>query len=273
MVRMVLHECGRMLRSSKWYATAAILFSCIYTGFGGINGYLMRQGQSVQAGELFIFGMDSWIPQLIITIGFLIMVNDVPFGKNGAQLQLIRSSRNRWLLSQVLSCFAAAALYLILVELLFVLTTVRNLSFSNEWSPPVLLAARLGNCTAIGVETAVHFSMDVLQDHSVWMVFGITLLYAWLLYGFLSLILIVCSLCFHTNIGYLVVMACLALKQLLEYVPASSFLKYISPFDVASISTRVITTWNIAYTVLFFLTADGILWLLARRRMEQVDLQ
>ena len=272
MGRAVRNEVWRLLHSSQLYVTAAILFSCIYTGFGGINGYLMRQGQTIQAGELFIFGMDSWIPQLIITVGFLILVHDVPFGKTGAQLQLIRSSRSRWLLGQVLSCFAAVALYLILVEILFALTTVRNLSFSNEWSQPVLLAARLGKCTAIGIETAVRFPMSVLQDGTVWAVFGISLLYAWLLYGLFCLILIVCSLRLHNNLGYLVVMACLALKQLLESIPAPSILKYISPCDVASISARTITALNVTYTVMFFLMADGILWLVARHRMEQVDL-
>ena len=98
MGRAVFNGFRKLLCSSKLYITAVILFSCIYTGFGGINGYLMRQGQTVQAGELFVFGMDSWIPQLIITVAFLILVNDIPFGKSGAQLQLIRSSRSRWLL-------------------------------------------------------------------------------------------------------------------------------------------------------------------------------
>lgn len=272
MVRMAFNECGRMLRSSKWYATALILFSCIYTGFGGVNGYLMREGQTIQAGELFIFAMDSWIPQLIITIGFLIMVNDVPFGKTGAQLQLIRSSRSRWLMGQVLFCFAAVALYLLLVEILFVLTAVRNLSFSNEWSQPTLLAARLGKCTAIGIETAVQFPINVLLNSSVWTAFGVSLLYMWLLYGFFCLILIVCSLQFHTNVGYLIVIGCLALKRLLENVPVPAFVKYISPCDVVSISERAITALNVTYTVLFFLVADGILWMMARQRMEQMDL-
>ena len=70
--RAVFNGFRKLLCSSKLYITAVILFSCIYTGFGGINGYLMRQGQTVQAGELFVFGMDSWIPQLIITVAFLI---------------------------------------------------------------------------------------------------------------------------------------------------------------------------------------------------------
>lgn len=76
--RAVFNGFRKLLCSSKLYITAVILFSCIYTGFGGINGYLMRQGQTVQAGELFVFGMDSWIPQLIITVAFLILVNDIP---------------------------------------------------------------------------------------------------------------------------------------------------------------------------------------------------
>ena len=171
--RAVFNGFRKLLCSSKLYITAVILFSCIYTGFGGINGYLMRQGQTVQAGELFVFGMDSWIPQLIITVAFLILVNDIPFGKSGAQLQLIRSSRSRWLLGQTLSGFSTAAVYLILVELLFVVTTVRNLSFSDEWSQPVILAARLGKCTAIGIETAVRFPMSVLMNKSAWAVFGV----------------------------------------------------------------------------------------------------
>ena len=270
--RAVFNGFRKLLCSSKLYITAVILFSCIYTGFGGINGYLMRQGQTVQAGELFVFGMDSWIPQLIITVAFLILVNDIPFGKSGAQLQLIRSSRSRWLLGQTLSGFSTAAVYLILVELLFVVTTVRNLSFSDEWSQPVILAARLGKCTAIGIETAVRFPMSVLMNKSAWAVFGVAWLYAWLLYGFFCLILIVSNLKFHTNVGYMLVVLCLIFKRFLEYVPEVSLLKYISPCDVASISARPITAVNVIYTVLFFLVADWILWRAARRQMEQVDL-
>ena len=272
MGRAVFNGFRKLLCSSKLYITAVILFSCIYTGFGGINGYLMRQGQTVQAGELFVFGMDSWIPQLIITVAFLILVNDIPFGKSGAQLQLIRSSRSRWLLGQTLSGFSTAAVYLILVELLFVVTTVRNLSFSDEWSQPVILAARLGKCTAIGIETAVRFPMSVLMNKSAWAVFGVAWLYAWLLYGFFCLILIVSNLKFHTNVGYMLVVLCLIFKRFLEYVPEVSLLKYISPCDVASISARPITAVNVIYTVLFFLVADWILWRAARRQMEQVKL-
>lgn len=272
MGRTVFNGFRKLLCSSKLYITAVILFSCIYTGFGGINGYLMRQGQTIQAGELFVFGMDSWIPQLIITVAFLILVNDIPFGKSGAQLQLIRSSRSRWLLGQTLSGFSTAAVYLILVELLFVVTTVRNLSFSDEWSQPVILAARLGKCTAIGIETAVRFPMSVLMNKSAWAVFGVAWLYAWLLYGFFCLILIVSNLKFHTNVGYMLVVLCLIFKRFLEYVPEVSLLKYISPCDVASIFARPITAVNVIYTVLFFLVADWILWRAARHQMEQVDL-
>ena len=272
MGRAVFNGFRKLLCSSKLYITAVILFSCIYTGFGGINGYLMRQGQTVQAGELFVFGMDSWIPQLIITVAFLILVNDIPFGKNGAQLQLIRSSRSHWLLGQTLSAFSTAAVYLVLVELLFAATTVRSLSFSDGWSQPVIMAARLGKCTAIGIETAVRFPMSVLMNTSAWAVFGVAWLYAWLLYGFFCLILIVSNLKFHTNIGYMLVVLCLIFKRLLEYVPQVYLLKYISPCDVASISARPITAVNVIYTVLFFLVADWLLWSVARRQMEQVDL-
>ena len=36
--------------------------------------------------------------------------------------------------------------------------------------------ARLGKCTAIGIETAVRFPMSVLMNKSAWAVFGV----AWL---------------------------------------------------------------------------------------------
>lgn len=48
----------------------------------------------------------------------------------------------------------------------------------------MILAARLGKCTAIGIETAVRFPMSVLMNKSAWAVFGVAWLYAWLLYGF-----------------------------------------------------------------------------------------
>lgn len=268
----IFQELRRLLHTPKLYFTAMLLFSCIYTGFGGLNSYLMQQGQTVQAGELFIFGMDGWISLLIVTAGFLLLVNDVPFGKGGAQLRLIRSSRSRWLLGQVLSCFAITAVYLLLVALLFALATVRNLSFANAWSQPVVLAARLGRCTAIGIDAAVNFPMSVLQSCSAWVAFGVSFLYAWLLYGFFCLILIVCSLRFRTSLGYLIVMFCLILKRLLEVASVPSILKYLSPCDVASISSRPLTATNVLYAVLFFLLADGTLWFLARNRMEQVDL-
>lgn len=124
----------------------------------------------------------------------------------------------------------------------------------------------------IGIETAVRFPMSVLMNKSAWAVFGVAWLYAWLLYGFFCLILIVSNLKFHTNVGYMLVVLCLIFKRFLEYVPEVSLLKYISPCDVASISARPITAVNVIYTVLFFLVADWILWRAARRQMEQVDL-
>lgn len=269
--RAVFNGFRKLLCSSKLYITAVILFSCIYTGFGGINGYLMRQGQTVQAGELFVFGMDSWIPQLIITVAFLIWLTISHWEERRTTATYPQQPKSLAIGTNPVWLFYSSRVSDIGGTVVCSNHCSKSI-FSDEWSQPVILAARLGKCTAIGIETAVRFPMSVLMNKSAWAVFGVAWLYAWLLYGFFCLILIVSNLKFHTNVGYMLVVLCLIFKRFLEYVPEVSLLKYISPCDVASISARPITAVNVIYTVLFFLVADWILWRAARRQMEQVDL-
>lgn len=261
-----------LFASPRLYIALLILFSIMQVGIGGAKGYLIEHGQTFQAVELYVFTHSSHVVQLVYILGLLLLLGDAPFLKEGMPFHLIRTNRFQWLMGQFLSCVAISAVYLLTIELLLLVVSFGHINFQNEWSDPVILAARVGNERAIGIEISILFSMNVIRAGSPYAMFGLTFVYSLLLYSFFSVLLIVCNLRLRSGIGCLAVMAFWCLRLALDYGTNIPLLQRLSPCNLACLTGQALTPANILYTILFFCVSCCCLGMLTIRFARSADL-
>ncbi len=268
----VRYNLKNLFTSPRPYITLLILFSIMQVGMGGARDYVIEHGQTFQAVELYVFAHSSHVIQLVFILGLLLLLGDAPFLKEGMSFHLIRTNRFQWLLGQFLSCIAISAVYLLAIEFLFLILFFGHISFQNEWSRPVMLAAQIRTASAIGIELAVMFSMNVLRAGSPYAMFGLTFVYSLLLYIFFSALLIVCNLRFRSGVGCLAVMAFWCLKLALDYGNDIPLLRRLSPCSLACLTGQTLTPAHILYTILFLCVVCYCLGMAAIRLARSADL-
>lgn len=271
-VHFVGYNFKRLFTSPRPYFTLLLIFSVMQVGLGGAKTYLIESGQRFQAVELYVFAHSSRVFQLVFILGLLLLLGDAPFLKEGMSFRLIRTNRFQWLLGQFLSCVVIGAAYLLAIELLFLLLFIGHVSFQNEWSEAVILAAQIGNGMVLNIEMAVSFSMKIIKAGSPYAMFGLTLVYSLLLYTFFSALLIVCNLRLRSGIGCLAVMAFWCLRLALAYKLHFPLLQWISPCNLACLDEQILTPTSILYTIMFFSVSFCCLGVLALRFTHSADL-
>jgi hypothetical protein len=263
----------RMFASPKPYLTFLVIFAVLRIGLGSANTYLEEQGQNFQAVECFVFTHSAVFFQIVYVFGLLFLLGDAPFLEEGMSVRLIRTSRSKWLMGQILSCVVISAMYLLALALLLVLLFWNHITFQNAWSDPIRLAAQVGmGETVLKMKAAVYFPMDVLQAASPYAMFGLTFVYDVLLYSFLCLVVIVCNLKCSSGIGTFAAASILGIKLVQKYVLPYKPLWYLSPCSIVCFGDQPITGKGIAYTVLFLTLLCLLLSLLSFRFARNSDL-
>lgn len=262
----------RLFSTPRPYIAFMLVFSVMQLGLGGCRNYAEETSQAFQAVEFYVFSHNSSSFLLYYTLGLVLILGDAPFLKEGMSLRLIRTNRIQWLLGQCVSCVVICIIYLVVIELLFLLLLCGHITFENEWSQGITLAAQLGNGIIINTEMAIGFSMSILQMGSPYLVFGVTFLFNLLLYSFFSMLLIACNLRFRNGVGIFIVLSLIGLKFLLNYVFSSTLLSYLSPCNVACLDGKTLTIFTFLYTMMFFLVLSYILVLLAFHSARNADL-
>lgn len=263
----------KLFTSPKPYILFLLLYTVLRIGVGGASTYLEEHGQMLQAVELYIFTQNSGFFQLIFIMGLMLLIGDAPFLREGMSLRLIRTSRKKWLTGQIVSCVIISAVYLAVIELLLVTLFRNHISFQNQWSNPIRLAAqvRTGGM-AINIEAAIEFTMNILKAGTPYAVFGLTYLYNLLLYSFFSLIVITCNLRFNAGISYFGVIALYGIKLLQSYIFPYKLFWYLSPCSVVCLTEHSVTKAGILYTLLYLTILCFIMLFPAFRLARRSDL-
>lgn len=275
-MRSILHFVGynlkRLFTSPRPYIALLAIYVMMKVGFGGAKSYLLENDQLFQAVELYVFAGNSDKFQLVMILGMLLWLGDAPFLKEGMSLRLIRTNRWAWLVGQILSCVVIAAIYLLAIEVLFLILFSGCVFFRNEWSSSAVLAAQIGNGSPLRIEMATQFSMAAIQTASPYALFGLTFVYVLLLYSFFGVLMIACNLRFRTGVGCFAVALCWCFRLMVSYVLNSELLWHLSPCNLASLFEQTPTALSILYTVMFFLVTGCCLSLLALHSVKTADL-
>ena len=271
--RFTWHNLRRLLTSPRLYLALFVVYACLRLCFGGVAGALAEKGQTLQGLELMIFASTNRLPQCMMTFGILLLLGDAPFLHEGMSLRLVRSSRIKWFLGQVLFCLITVVGYLLAVELMLLSMSGRGVSFRNEWSLPVKLVCRVpGGASVLGIHMIVDFPMNILKSGGPWPIFGLTLLYDTLLFTFFAFVCLALNARWRSGVGCFTVAALVTLRILIDNSGLLVRLRNISPCNLASLGSELVSPLSVAYRVSFFLAACGLLGFWTYRVLRRADL-
>lgn len=273
-LRFAWHNIRRLLTSPRLYLSLFVVYACFRLCFGNVYLYLEESGETLQAVELLVFASSNRSPQWMLAFGMLLLLGDAPFLHEGMSVYLIRSSRFRWLMGQILFCLITVVVYLLAVEVMLLSMSGSNVSFLNNWSAPIMLASRItSGASLLHIEMVIDFPISIISSGKPYTMFALTILYDTLLLTMFSLLCLVCNAKWKTGVGCLGVVALLVVRFLIDNRKILTSLRMLSPCNLATISSQVVSPLSIGYTTVFFLCICGLLGFWGYRTIRFVDLQ
>lgn len=268
------HNIRRLLLSPRLYLSLFVVYACLRLCFGNVYLYLEDSGETLQAVELMIFASANRIPQWMLAFGMLLLLGDAPFLHEGMSVYLIRSSRLRWLIGQILFCVITVVCYLLVIEVMLLSMSGNGVSFLNDWSDPIMLASRItSGASLLHIEMAVNFPMNIISSGNPYTIFALTMLYDTLLLTMFSLLCLALNVKWKIGVGCFGVVVLLVLRFLIDTCGILTDFQMFSPCNLATISNQVVSPATIGYTVAFFLCVCGILGVWGYHVIRSADLQ
>lgn len=268
------HNIRRLLTSPRLYLSLFVVYACLRLCFGNVYLYLEESGETLQAVELMVFASSNRSPQWMLTFGMLLLLGDAPFLHAGISVYLVRSSRRRWFMGQILFCFITVVCYLLTIEIMLLSMSGNGVSFLNNWSDPIVLASRItAGASLLHIEMAIDFPMSIISSGKPYAMFALTMLYDTLLLTMLSLLCLACNVKWKTGVGCFGVVVLLVVRFLIERCGVLTDFWILSPCNLATISNQTVNPAMIGYTTAFFLCACGLLGIWGYHTMRFADLQ
>ena len=275
--RFATYNIRRLLTSPRLYIALLITSCCIWMSFGNVSFVLAEEGKVLQATELFSFSFSNRIPQWFFTLGILLLLVDIPFLHEGLSIRLVRSTRFRWFVGQILFSLITIIFYILFIQVLLMVIVSNTLSFSNSWSDTIQIAARLPSSAAIkqlGVSIAMDFPLNIVLNSTPLTTFIITLIYNSLLFFVFSLICLIFNVKYRTGAGCFVIVSLLMLRYLIDnsMLPLSKYLILISPCNLAAPQVKGVGFSSFLYVVVFFLAIIGLLLYIGYYIIQHADI-
>lgn len=272
--RFAWYSLRRLLTSPRLYLALFVIYVLLRASYGDVHLYVEETGEILQAAELMIFSSASRFPQWMLVLGLLLLLGDAPFFHAGMSVYLVRSSRTKWLLGQILFCVITSVGYLLAVEMMLLSLSGSGVSFANQWSDSIMVACRVTDGAALlHIDMATTFPINIVLSGNPYAMFSLTMLYDTLLFTLLALLCLALNARWKTGVGCLGVAGLLVLRNLIDYSGILTNLKIISPCNLASLGGEMSTPASIAYRVAFFLSACGLLGVWGHHIIRSADLQ
>jgi hypothetical protein len=269
----------RSFTSARFYVVLLVLLAVIWSFFGGVGEYLASKDYQLQVCELFILFTSSMFSQRILLLAAALLLADAPFIREGISYGLIRSTKLKWFLGQLLYAMIMTLVLLVSMHIMLLLFTGGRISFANDWSYRfrqicVILDAGAYEFEPLGITLTVDFTINFMNSGSPYFVYAISMLYAFLMSLACCVIGMLLNLYFRTGVGVLTSVVFLAIHAASDRVPAiSSWVNPISPCYLASVGQRVISSGTVCYTVLFFICVIAAFSVFSYHKIQRTDLQ
>lgn len=144
------------IHSPRTIIMTVIILLLTYLYANGYKGMLESSNLTSYAGEAFYVYLSSGFGNITLTSAlFLIMVSEIPRRIAFQNDMLIRSSRGKWLRSQILFCFVVVVLMIVLMSIFSMALTTPSLSPGTGWS----------DLDRIAADPDVAFEMQLVPEY------------------------------------------------------------------------------------------------------------
>ncbi len=211
---------------------AILMLTYVYTR--SYNGMLENSALTSHAGEAFYVYLSTAFGNVTLTSAlFLIMISEIPRRIPFQNVMLIRSSRLKWLRSQILFCFAVVALMMALMIVFSMALTIPYLSPGSGWSDLERIAADPD--AALSVQLVPEYIRAIPP-------FQASLVAAAILFAFwftMTLVILLCSLAGRPNLGLTLYVFLLVLHVTVmwEYLPPGLRIMPVNFSTVAGVAS------------------------------------
>lgn len=186
--KITRNNLAMIFSSPRLYIVLAAVILCLRVFLDELPIYLAEEGQKVGMFELLpVF--NSRLTQLVIYLGWILLISEIPFFSTNQTNTLIRTNR----MAVLEGCMG----YILLLALVYVLLlqagSVCMLGFQSclsatEWSETVTLAAKYGG-NMIGIQSSLVFDYGIVESCTPIQAWGIQMVVAFLLFATVGMVL------------------------------------------------------------------------------------
>lgn len=137
---MVIAQFGAWLRSPRVLIISIFVLVQCFTQVCGFRNTLNRNGYSVYQMESIFYQFYFGCNMPMMSVLFLVMIGDVPYRMAKQEFQLIRCSRKRWIVAQILYCVLIVATMIIVLLISIVGMTAPISTAGSGWSDDLRMA-------------------------------------------------------------------------------------------------------------------------------------
>ena len=232
------------------------------------SGVTMRQWE-VHLGETLFAYLDSGFNLTVTSIALLVMMSELPKRVSYQNYTLMRLSRRRWLVSQIIFC---TGMVLIFIMLMIVLSTLFSLTFvtpGDGWSDPERLAK---DPKYVDEYQYVAAYIRILTPFTACVLAAVILFFFWLTMAFLILLF---SLCGIPNFGvvFCVSLLLLHITLLFESLPRMKLPVQFATLSAVASQVQEHKFRFIALVIAGYIVGDALLIKLMDVRIQHMDIQ
>lgn len=161
----IKHDFRVLFSTAKFYVVVAVLVVGMLTCFGGVREYLQYTYSNVNPLEVYLMSVTNRVSLWIIYTGSIVLTCDVPFRHKGDIIRIVRSSKKKWLIGQILFSYICILIYHVILVCFFFLLTFGHWDLSPSWSPTIQnLEVNGGN---LGIVFGIRFPFKLLDGRII----------------------------------------------------------------------------------------------------------
>ncbi|MEW8955937.1 hypothetical protein [Clostridium sp.] len=195
----------------------------------------------------------SFIGDLVIMLGIVLLFCDAPFIDEGQPYVIIRSGRYNWIVGQIIYIMLGTIIYILFVVLISILISLPNIFLSGDWGK---LLNTFGQ-TNVGVDYGItYISNKILSTYSPIKAMGVTILLQWCAGTILGLLMFIININFNRGVGAIVASTLVLLDGAIYKNFPNFKLFHVSPVSLSKIAlidpTGLSTYPTNEYAYIFF---------------------
>lgn len=246
----------------KMILIALIEVAFIITVYKNIGIWLRYTGNTVGIFELLPYSFMQDIPFLVVIIGIIISVGDLPCVSKRTRFEIIRINKRAYLLGQMFYIVEISITYFVYIWGVILLAGFPKYSVANEWSYFIETATKGTEFLDNNIE--LFFSVELMKSFTPIEAFGLALGLGILFAIFTGNVIMLCNLRLrYMNISTVICMAFIVLDVVYSKINIGAFryIFYISPISMMKAYAYSSESSTIIYSAVFLFVGSIIMFM------------